>query len=84
MWATVDFTEDDVAGRYRRRIQKLEKIAATGQVPRSRRSRIDKFDAVVADADSAEHDASTGDGRGSDRISPRDQLRLFEPAGIPA
>jgi hypothetical protein len=42
MWATVDFTEDDAAGRYRRRIQKLEKIAATGKLPRSRRGRINK------------------------------------------
>jgi hypothetical protein len=99
MWATVDFTEDDQAARYRRRIQRLEKIAATGLVPRSRRSRIDKSDAALADtlartdtdteelphaADSSERNTSTGEGRGSDRISPRDQLRLFDPVGIPA
>jgi hypothetical protein len=56
------------------------------------------FDAALADtlartdtdteelphAGSAERNTSTGERRGSDRISPRDQLRLFDPVGIPA
>ncbi|MEE3755250.1 WhiB family transcriptional regulator [Mycobacterium intracellulare] len=39
MWAGIDFTETDRSGRYRRRIQKLEYIAATGRAPRTRRNR---------------------------------------------
>lgn len=39
MWAGIDFSETDRSGRYRRRIQKLEYIAATGRVPRTRRNR---------------------------------------------
>lgn len=38
VWATIDFLETDRSGRYRRRIHKLEKIAATGVVPRTRPS----------------------------------------------
>lgn len=40
LWAGIDFVEGDRAGRYRRRIQKLEHIAATGgSAPRTRQSR---------------------------------------------
>lgn len=39
LWAGVDFAEEDRGGCYRRRIQKLEHIAATGSAPRTRRSR---------------------------------------------
>jgi hypothetical protein len=34
VWATVDFAEDAASGRYRRQIRKLQRIAATGLVPR--------------------------------------------------
>lgn len=37
LWAGIDFAEGDRAGRYRRRVQKLEHIAATGSAPRARR-----------------------------------------------
>lgn len=37
VWATVDFQETDRHGRYRRRINALKKIAATGVVPPTRR-----------------------------------------------
>lgn len=39
MWAGVDFSETDKSGRYRRRIDKLEYIAATGLTPKTRRNK---------------------------------------------